>query len=240
MSSRFQPVVLCYHAVSERWTHHLAVTPQTLDRQLRFLQARGYRSVRASGVVAGHGRRLHVTFDDAFRSIRAALPVLDRHGVFATVFVCTALADTGSQFPATSIPGRTSPDDLATLDWSAVRELAEQGHEIGSHSASHVHLTHVSDAELKRELRGSRERLEAELGRTCRYLAYPYGDHDERVRAAARRAGFEAAFALPGRLHPIDPFALPRVGVSRRDGVVRFTLKTAPTRRLLARMLKWS
>jgi peptidoglycan/xylan/chitin deacetylase (PgdA/CDA1 family) len=99
--------------------------------------------------------------------------------------------------------------------------------EIGSHTVSHPHLPRLTDAELQRELRESRERIADELARPCRYLAYPFGNEDARVRSAAAAAGYDAAFALPGREDRIDRFALPRVGVYRRDSPMRFRLKTA-------------
>ena len=36
-------LVLCYHAVSERWPSELAVSPELLDGQLTELEGRGYR-----------------------------------------------------------------------------------------------------------------------------------------------------------------------------------------------------
>jgi hypothetical protein len=80
----------------------------------------------------------------------------------------------------------------------------------------------MGDDELRRELVESREALEDRLGRLCRTLAYPYGDEDRRVPAAARAAGYSLAFALdptPG----LDPHG--RVDVYRRDGLPRFLLK---------------
>ena len=59
------PLVLCYHAVSDAWSHPLAVRPRALERQLRSLLRRRLRPVDAADVVAGNGRLLHVTFDDA-------------------------------------------------------------------------------------------------------------------------------------------------------------------------------
>ena len=97
--------------------------------------------------------------------------------------------------------------------------------EIGSHTASHPRLTQLGDAELHRELSESRERIADELGRPCRYLAYPYGDEDRRVRAAARHAGYEAAFALPGPTAPMDTFGIPRLGIWRKDHLLRMVAR---------------
>lgn len=239
MSARFEPVVLCYHATSARWQHHLSVPPDVLEHQVRHLLIRRYRPVAAEAVIAGRGRLFHVTFDDAFRSILGVLPALERLRVPATVFACTALADGGLPFPVSRQYGDPGADDLLTLTWEGLRELVERGVEVGSHTVSHPHLTRLGDAELERELQESRDRLESELRRRCRFLAYPDGDHDARVRLAARSAGYEGAFALPGRARPFDLFGIPRVGVWRKDGLLRFALKTSGARRPIGALRGW-
>jgi peptidoglycan/xylan/chitin deacetylase (PgdA/CDA1 family) len=243
MSRRFEPVVLCYHATSSDWNHHISVAPDVIERQIRSLLVRRYRAVRAADLVAGRGRLFHVTFDDAFRSVLDALAVLERHGVRGTVFSCTELADGGRLFPIRRRPGEENitiaESSLRTMTWDELRSVAERGHEVGSHTVSHPHLTRVSDVELARELRESRERLESELGRPCPFLAYPYGDENGRVRIAARAAGYEAAFGLPGRSRPYDPFAIPRLGIWRKDGPVRFFLKTSAARRPIGALRRW-
>jgi peptidoglycan/xylan/chitin deacetylase (PgdA/CDA1 family) len=241
MSRRFESVVLCYHATSAAWEHHISVAPDIVGRQIRFLLARGYRPVRAEDVVAGARRVFHVTFDDAFRSVLDALPILERHGVRATVFASTALADGGAPFPIDRRPGDDAPaeSELRTMTWNELRAVAERGHEVGSHTVSHRRLTRLPDRELAHELGASREQLEAELGRPCHFLAYPYGDEDGRVRRAARLAGYTAAFALPGRARPYDPFAIPRLGIWRKDGLPRFFLKTSGARRPIGAVRRW-
>jgi peptidoglycan/xylan/chitin deacetylase (PgdA/CDA1 family) len=174
-----------------------------------------------------------VTFDDAFRSVRTALPRLERLGVPVTVFACSSYADDGRPLDVPELRERRRgyEDDLATMTWDELRELAARGVVVGSHTISHPHLPRLDDAALERELTESRTRLEDELGRPCRYLAYPFGDEDERVRRAARAAGYAAAFALPGRDRPVDSHALPRVGVYRADTSARFVLKSVATLR---------
>lgn len=225
MSARFAPLVLCYHAVSATWPHELAVAPDVLAFQLRALVRRGYQPASADEVLGGRGRLLHVTFDDAYRSVLAALPALESLGLRATVFACPTFTDEGGVVDPDAVG--ENAEETRALDWDGLAGVTERGHEVGSHSLTHPRLTELSDAELERELVVSRERLEARLGRPCRYVAYPHGDHDRRVRAAARAAGYEAGFAIPGRRRPIDPFAIPRVGVYRKDGPLRLALKTS-------------
>jgi peptidoglycan/xylan/chitin deacetylase (PgdA/CDA1 family) len=229
-----RPLVLCYHAISDGWPHLLSVPPQDFERQLELLIDRGHRPARAEDVLAGRGRLLHVTFDDAFTSVRAALPTLERLKVPGTVFACSGFADEGGALRIAELAADADarPDDLATMTWDDLRELVERGIEIGAHTVSHPHLPQTSDEELDRELVESKRRVEDELSRPCPHLAYPFGAHDARVRAAAARAGFRAAFGLQPRGSTWrDPFQLPRVGIWRGESDRTVAFKTSPAGR---------
>ena len=91
-------LVLCYHALSEDWPAALSTTPERFAAQLRLLERRGYRGVTFSELVAGgEGKRVAITFDDAYRSVgRLAKPILDRVGFPATVFVADRLRRPGA------------------------------------------------------------------------------------------------------------------------------------------------
>lgn len=222
------PLVLCYHAVVEGEPQRLAVRRERLESQLRSLLRRGYRPVTAADSVRRRGRLLHVTFDDAYRSVTDVLPLLAELGVPATIFACTDYARDGRPFdvPELRKDAAARPAAFATMDWAALRAAASGGVEIGSHTVTHPHLPRLSDSEVERELRESKVELEDQLGSPCRHLAYPYGEEDDRVRAAARRAGYDAAFAVdPGRGRS-DRFGLPRLAVYRHDTRVGFLLRT--------------
>ena len=165
---------------------------------------------------------MHVTFDDAYRSILAAEQTLARLGAEATVFVCTGFADEGAplRIPELRDDVDAAPQEFATLRWDELRGLSERGFEIGSHAITHPHLPQLSDAELERELVESRGRIEDELGLPCRYLAYPFGEHDARVREAAKHAGYDAAFAVRSRA--TDRWALPRIDLYWGDSDWRY------------------
>jgi peptidoglycan/xylan/chitin deacetylase (PgdA/CDA1 family) len=123
--------------------------------------------------------------------------------------------------------------ELTAIDWSGLRELADAGWEIGSHTHTHPRLTSLDDAQLRQELTESRERCAQELGRPCRSIAYPYGDVDARVAEAAAAAGYEAGAKLAPDLRTEGPLRFPRVGIYHPDGWARFRLKVAgPVRRL--------
>ena len=127
--------------------------------------------------------------------------------------------------------GTEHEHELQPLSWDELRRLQDAGWEIGSHACSHPYLTRLGDDELERELGESRRRLETELGRPCRSLAYPYGDHDERVvravgggRIRGRRHGAEAAddagaarLAADRRLPRQRPARVPGEGLAHRQ-----------------------
>jgi peptidoglycan/xylan/chitin deacetylase (PgdA/CDA1 family) len=207
-----RPLVLCYHAVSPTWEHRLAIQPDLLLRQIRVLS---------------RFRPVHATFDDAFRSAPSIFPALELLGVPIQIFVCTSYARTGAPLTLPELAG-DDPEQLATMDWDALLEHAHRGVTIGSHAVSHPHLTKLTGDELRRELNESKEEIEDRLGRPCEDLAYPYGEHDERVRAAARAAGYGRGYALRGSRS--DLYAAPRVDLYRRHTVPRTLLRVAASR----------
>lgn len=95
------------------------------------------------------------------------------------------------------------------------RRLVAAGWEIDSHTLTHPDLTTLPDAELRREVRGSRARIRRLLGQPARFFCYPSGRYDARVIQAVRDAGYLAATTVaPGWATPAaDPFALARVRV---------------------------
>ena len=240
MSARYRPLVLCYHAVSDRWTHGLAVPPRAFERQLQSVLGRGYQPAPLEVALDPRAKGFHVTFDDAYRNVAAALPALERSRAHATVFACTGYADGGAPLRIPELADHVDrfPGELDTMDWDALRALVERGVEVGSHTVSHAHLTRLGDDELRRELTESKARLEDELGRPCRYLAYPFGEDDARVHAAAESAGYDAALSLRGDATGLDRFALPRVDIYRKDTALRFALKASPALRAAALRLR--
>jgi peptidoglycan/xylan/chitin deacetylase (PgdA/CDA1 family) len=89
--------------------------------------------------------------------------------------------------------GPTRPDWDGMMTWEQLRELHDEGHEIGSHSRSHAILPLVSDAQLEVEIAGSRKMLRDKLGFEIQSFCYPNGDHDERTVRAVERAGYRHA-----------------------------------------------
>ncbi|MEY2740611.1 MAG: hypothetical protein RL283_713 [Actinomycetota bacterium] len=174
--------------------------------------ADGWAARRAEDEVAAG---LAITFDDGYAdALEIAAPLLAARRLPFTVFVTRGHVESG---------------DRRYLSPAGLRELAAAGATIGSHGRRHVPLTSCTDGELDDELRGSREWLEAALGRAVTTMSYPHGAVDARVRGAAARAGYAVAYT--SRFGPVpaggDDLARPRVDVWARDGVGTLGAKLA-------------
>jgi peptidoglycan/xylan/chitin deacetylase (PgdA/CDA1 family) len=230
-------LILCYHAVSERWPASLSVTPQNLQSQLEFLLRNGYRGVTFTQAVTNppSGKIVAVTFDDGFRSVAGvAHPIMRDLGIPGTVFVATNHMGTESPMVWSGLEqwvGTEHEQELVGSSWTELDELAAAGWEIGAHTRSHPHLTQIDEETIYEELAGSRKDVEDHMG-TCKSLAYPYGDHDDRVVAAAARAGFYAACTLPIHWYLAKPLRYPRVYVAHKDDHRRFRIKVSRAVRL--------
>jgi peptidoglycan/xylan/chitin deacetylase (PgdA/CDA1 family) len=167
---------------------------------------------------------VRVTFDDGFRSAATVFPQLRDLGVPIQLFICSGFAVDGRPLTIPELAG-DDPGELATMTWDEVRAHADDGVSIGAHTVTHPHLPTLGDEELLRELQDSKDVIEAALGRRCDDLAYPYGEHDGRVRSAARAAGFERAYALAHGTWD-DPYALPRLDLYRIHNIAK-TIKAS-------------
>ena len=243
MSDRF---AICYHAVSETWPAVLSITSRQLDRQLEYLSRRGYAGLPAAEALSSTARTpvVALTFDDAYRSVLTrAKPILDRYGMRASVYVPTDWIGRGEPMTWPGIEqwlGGPHEPELACMGWDELRELAGAGWEIGSHTRSHPRLAEIDDeAKLADELEGSRQVLEDGMGGPCVSIAYPYGSHDERVVAAAERAGYELGLTLPFAFPRPRPLAWPRLGIYHPDAEWRWRLKISRPVRALRRTPVW-
>lgn len=209
--------ILVYHRVTclmgnpTRMDERMTVGPEAFARQMESIKADGYTPVSLSllGAALETGTPLPpkpvvLTFDDGWISqYTDALPVLRRLGFSATFFVFT---------DAVGTPGHVS--------WDQVREMRSAGMEIGSHTVTHAPLPGMDDWPMWKEVAWSKDRIEHELDAPVDLLAYPFGECDERVIAAAKRAGYRAAVTTdPGDVQKrSEVMRLHRVFVGFMDG----------------------
>jgi peptidoglycan/xylan/chitin deacetylase (PgdA/CDA1 family) len=186
--------VLCYHIVESPSDPRMEISRDTFRQQLQYLEMTGYNVIPLRHLhefVTGKRASIPknavvITIDDGWRSTYTeAWPELKKRGMPFTVFI----------YP--KIIGQTAN----ALTWKQIREMSDAGVDIQSHSLSHPYLTkrrhRLTDEAyatwVHKELAESRRILEKETGRKVEFLAYPYGDYDDRVASHAKLAGYSAA-----------------------------------------------
>ena len=125
-------------------------------------------------------RTIGISIDDAFLSVyKIAGPILHKAKFPYTIFVATEPLDRGA-------PGYMS--------WDQLRELIKGGANIGSQTATHLHMPETSAQKNIADLEKSNARFKKELGIIPKMIAYPYGEYSLAVEKVSLTAGFTTGF----------------------------------------------
>lgn len=127
------------------------------------------------------------------------------------------------------IPER-APAYCEPMSWDEVRQLQKRNIEFGAHTKSHPILSSLAGPEqIADEIRGSKKRIEEELGAPVIHFCYPNGrsaDIGDTALRITRESGFETAVTTEPGMNRIgentDPFLLRRSGVSPDYSVAYF------------------
>jgi peptidoglycan/xylan/chitin deacetylase (PgdA/CDA1 family) len=192
--------VMLFHRVTDAIREDgLTVSPARFERICRMLR-RSFRVVSLAEVfrLARSGepiprRTVAITFDDSYRDNLFAARVLARYGLPACFFLPTAFIGTRRVFVWDRGLKR-----MANLTWDDVREIAQMGFEIGSHTMTHPNLASLSHEETRHELTGAKAVIEGQIGRPVRWFAYPFGGPQD-IRPdqvlLIEEAGYEACLS---------------------------------------------
>ncbi len=123
-------------------------------------------------------------------------------------------------FRALGLNGRNPENsgERMMLNWDEIREMAQNGITIGSHSHTHPILSSMPVQEAREEIRISKKLVEEKLDREARHFAIPNGgrnDFTEDLKEYCREIGFESVATLmlgTVRGSRGDAFALRRLG----------------------------
>lgn len=210
--------VLMYHNVTTDYdlvikdpTVHITVS--ALEEHLVSLISAGYNTISLDDYSAllSENKPLPknpvlITFDDGYVSnYDLAYPLFQKYNLKATIFV---------------IASRMGADNVEFphFSWEEAREMEKSGLiDIESHSFTHPNFSSLSYAETVVEMRLSKFAIESNLGKKCRYFAYPYGKLNPSSSAVAKSAGYE--MVLVGRDKSAD------IPIVNAYEIPRYTIK---------------
>lgn len=230
--------ILMYHQISENPHPNFleyTVTPKAFESQMKALKMLGFRTISFDQLMAhreGKGklprRPIIVTFDDGLtESIEHSVPVLEKLGFTAVYYMPTNYMGIKSGWMVPEIDA-----EFQIVDWPTVRDLDSRGFEIGSHTMNHPWLNRIPPEQCHEELEGSRKRLEDFLGHEVRHIAYPFGAHNEQVKAIASETGYYTACTTEPFIAGADSnmFSLPRLNIGMQESLLDFLLRVHTTK----------
>jgi cellulose synthase (UDP-forming) len=195
--------VLTYHKITleQKKGDDETINIERFAEQMRYLADHGYHTLKVSELIDFmKGRRdlpersIVLTFDDGWKSVLDAVPVLDRYEFKVSFSIITACAD--------GVLG--GKDDYMT--WGKIAQLARNPNfEFGSHTVTHPWNPKDNlvswiegknpgkgEDQVRLELITSKVTLESRLSRPIRFLTWPCGWYNQKLINMATEAGYEA------------------------------------------------
>ena len=213
---------LMYHSISEvpeGWARDLCVRPEVFEEHLRYLQEEGYHVITAPQAMillkSGQAvpKTVILTFDDGYdNNYTTAYPLLKKYG-FAGNFYAVG-KDIGQTYHQDGV--------RSYMTIAQLKEMRDNGMEIGSHSMSHDNLTKIAPHFLPWEIYQPLNLFYEQMGFWLSGIAFPNGAYNELVLAEIRKYHkYEYGFSgEPGanteKIARETPFALRRIGVYDR------------------------
>lgn len=216
------------------------IAPEEFEKQIAWLAGHGYVGIRPSEWIAWHRQGISLpqkpvllTFDDGYAGVgRHGLPVLERYGFGAVIFVVTRRIGSRNTWDE-----RNGYRGAQLMSADEILRWCARGFEFGCHTRTHPDLTSLPGREVEREIVGSYRDLGALLGRAPATFAYPWGLFNDAVHACVRDV-FELGFSIrrgvnfPGT----DPHLMRRAAIrsdrSLFDFASRVVFGCNPTSRL--------
>ncbi len=185
------------------WT----VAPNNFLAQIDWLAQHGYQTITMAKLNAHLRDRtplpskpIIITFDDGWvEDYAIAFPALKKSNFVGTFFVYTQPLDRSALY----------------LSWKQIEEMTAAGMSFEAHTLTHPHLRTLNAENMAHEITESKKILESRLKKPVVSFAYPFGEYNNAVIDALKRAGFESAVTIdPGYRQRADRiYQLQRVRV---------------------------
>lgn len=149
-----------------------------------------------------------ITFDDGCETdLITAAPILQDAGFGATFYITLGFLGR---------PGYMTPDQL--------RQLSNQGFDIGCHSWTHPYLSDLSRHQLQHEIGAAKIELEQLIGRPVHHFSCPGGRWSSLAAEVAKEAGYRtvASSRIGVNGASTDRFNLARIVIMRNTSLAQF------------------
>ena len=203
-------VILLYHHVSTETPASTSISPEQFRIHMQHL-ADNHTVISLSNMVKAlqkgeslPDKAVAITFDDGFANIlENADPILKSFEFPYTVFI--------------------NPDQIGKrknqLSWEQVKAMSREGVDFANHTLSHHHmLTRQPDeseqqwlARNTMDVMDAEQKIKKELGYSLKFLAYPYGEFNQRLKQHFSELGYIGFGQHSGAIASYSDFsALPR------------------------------
>ncbi|MFT3934243.1 MAG: polysaccharide deacetylase family protein [Chitinophagaceae bacterium] len=199
---RKQVPILCYHQIrnwrptDSKQAKDYIVPEDAFAAQIKMLADSGYHTISADQLydylingAALPEKPVMLTFDDTdLPQYTIAKPVMEKYGFKGMFFIMTV---------SLGRPNYMSKDQ--------VKQLADAGNEIGSHTWDHKNIKKFTEADWAIQIDKPTHTLEAITGKPVKYFAYPFGLWNPAAIPGLKKHGFTAAFQLSEKRDEADP-----------------------------------
>ena len=221
ITSNQRCVVLYYHSVLES-------EKEKFIRQINYLSNKySLISLSSLNTMPSNKNLISITFDDGLSSIlKNALPELKQREIPTTIFI--PAAKIGS-YPKWEQKRQEIYYDDRILNRAELKELSDQGIEIGSHTLNHTDLRNVTSEVAREEFDLSKSYLEEITGKEVVSFSFPYGSYNDVLINLAFSCGYNFVYTTQPEIIslPTKRKIFGRVGVDPDDSLLEFKLKVA-------------
>jgi peptidoglycan/xylan/chitin deacetylase (PgdA/CDA1 family) len=188
-SSEHSFVILQYHHVGSETPRITSVSVQELEEHMAYL-AKNHKVISLetalNAIENGTSfpeRSVVITFDDGYKNIlENGHPIFKKYGFEYTIFI--------------------NPSQINVLNsqltWDDVILMSEEGVTFANHTLDHLHLLdrypNENDDEwllrLEQNITSAEEQIQEKVGYSKKWLAYPFGEFDNSVKALLKSKGY--------------------------------------------------
>lgn len=170
-----------------------------------------------------------LTFDDGFNNnYTNILPLLQKYNIPGLFFITTQHCENPSdwlpfirdkiekyQIDDIAVNDEYKSDYFDGISESNLKEMVNNPLvTIGCHSHTHPLLSELSEFEIEKEIKESKDYLERITGKQVDYFAYPSGDYNRLVIEKVKKFGFKMAFGIDKvQKFGYPNYEIPRIGI---------------------------